>query len=303
MKTPSSSEVRIGFVGLGNMGEPMATALARAGTQPLVFDLRAEPLARLAREGAACATSLQQVIADCDVIATCLLYDHQVREAFLGPVGIVTLGRPGQVAVIHSTVLPATVREIAAAAQEKGIGIVDAPVSGGGDRTQPGALEGTLTVIVGAQDWAWEKAQPLLRIVGRHVVRVGKPGDAQIVKLGNNIMALGNQVLHMEAIRFVEAFGVSRQALDKVAMVSSGASWAVANYDHFTRYGTEHTLGGTPEMPHRLGKDLRYAVDVAQEQWTYLPVVSLCAQLLPGLFAQRWGQVLHKAPASSPDSA
>ncbi len=184
--------------------------------------------------------------------------------------------------------LPETVREIAQAAQAKGIGIIDAPVSGGGDRSKQSDLEGSLTIMVGADDWAWDKARPMLEVMGKHIVRVGAPGAAQIVKLGNNIMALCNQVVHMEAIRFVEAFGVSREALDQVAMCSSGASWAVANYDHFDRYGTEHTLGGTPEMPHRLGKDLRYAVTVAQEEWTYLPTLALCAQLLPGLFEERW---------------
>lgn len=290
MPMPSSSDGRIGFVGLGNMGAPMAAALARAGMQPVVFDLRPEPIRALEAQGARAATSLREVIAECDVIGTCLLYDHQVREAFLGAEGIVTLGRAGQVAAIHSTVLPETVREIAEAAQHKGIGIVDAPVSGGGDRSEAGALEGQLTVIVGTDDWAFARAEAMLRTVGRHVIRVGAPGAGQIVKLGNNIMALCNQVVHMEAIRFVEAFGIRREALDAVASVSSGASWAMANYAHFTRYGTEHTLGGTPEMPHRLGKDLRYAVSVAQEAWTYLPTVSLCAQLLPGLFAERWKQ-------------
>jgi len=292
---PSSSEAvqsestRIGFVGLGNMGLPMAMSLARAALRPLVFDLRPEPLAQLTVHGAIAAKSIAQIVAECDVIGICLLYDQQVRDAFLGEGGIVATGRAGQVAIIHSTVLPQTVRDIAEAAALKGIGIIDGPVSGGGDRTQAGALEGSLTVIVGAEDWAYDKAHTLMHTVGRHVIRVGKPGDAQIVKLGNNIMALGNQVLHMEAIRFVEAFGISRESLDAVAVVSSGASWAVTNYANFTRYGTEHTLGGTPEMPHRFGKDLRYAVEVAQENWTYLPVVFLCAQMLPGMFAVRWG--------------
>jgi len=295
MPTPSSSEGRIGFIGLGNMGAPMAAALATAGLAPRVFDLRAQAVAAAASRGAVAAASVREIVDHCDVIGTCLLYDDQVRELFLGAEGIVTLGRPGQVAAIHSTVLPETIRDIVAAAAARGIGIVDAPVSGGGERTQPGALEGTLTVMVGADDWAWEKAERMLRTVGRHVVRVGAPGAGQIVKLGNNIMALGNQVLHMEAIRFVEAFGVTREALDAVASVSSGASWAVASYAHFDRYGFEHTLGGTPEMPHRLGKDLRYAVSVAQEKWTYLPVVSLCAQLLPGMFEARWQKLTGSA--------
>ena len=285
---------RWGFVGLGNMGAPMAASLAKAGHKPLVFDLRQEAMVALHPVGAQSAASLAELIDACDVIATCLLYDHQVRQTFLGPGGIIERGRAGQVVLIHSTLLPATVMEIAQAAQAKGMGLIDAPVSGGGERTGPASLEGSLTIMVGADDWAWDKARPMLEIVGKPVVRVGKPGAGQIVKLGNNIMALCNQVVHMEAIRFVEAFGVTREALDQVAMLSSGASWAVANYGHFDRYGSEHTLAGTPEMPHRLGKDLRYAVSVAQEEWTYLPTVALCSQLLPGLFEQRWVQYKKK---------
>ncbi len=101
-------------------------------------------------------------------------------------------------------------------------------------------------------------------------------------------MALCNQVVHMEAIRFVESFGISREALDSVASVSSGQSWAQENYDHFDRYALEHTLAGQPELPHRLGKDLRYVVQVSQDNWTYLPTVALCAHLLPELFKKRW---------------
>ena len=189
--------------------------------------------------------------------------------------------------MIHSTILPETVLKIAAAAQEKGIGVVDAPVSGASTRAE----DGTLTLIVGAEDWAWEKAYPVLEIVGKDIIRVGKPGAGQVVKLGNNIMALANQVIHMEAIRFVEAYGVNREALDQVAVVSTGASWAVSNYEFFdTKYGIEHPLAGT-ELPHVLGKDLRYAVTVAQEQNTYLPATALCAQLLPGMFKVRWAKI------------
>ncbi|MBV7485548.1 NAD(P)-dependent oxidoreductase [Bordetella sp. BOR01] len=278
---------RTGFVGLGNMGGPMATSIAKAGRHPMVYDLRKEAVRTQVSHGAVAATSLAELIQECDIIGTCLLHDHQVKEAFLGENGIVALGRPGQIAMIHSTVLPQTVLAIAAAAKEKGIGIVDAPVSGGGARSRESALEGTLTLMVGAEDWAWEKARPILEIVGANVIRVGAPGAGQVVKLGNNIMALCNQVLHMEAIRFVQAYGVTREALDTVARVSSGDSWAVANYEFFDKFGVDHTMAG-PELSHVLGKDIRYAVAVAQEQATYLPAVALCSQLLPGMFEERW---------------
>ena len=286
---------QIGFVGIGNMGGPMATNIARAGRKPIIYDLRKDAVRALESHGAVGAASLADLVRQCDIIGTCVLYDHQVKEIFLGPSGIVTLGKPGLVATIHSTVLPTTVQEIAAAAAKKGIGIVDAAVSGASTRSR----DGTLTLMIGAEDWAWEKARPMLEMVGKELIRVGKPGAGQVVKLGNNIMALCNQVVHMEAIRFVKSFGVTQEALDKVASVSTGASWAMSNYDHFDRYGIEHTLAGTPELHHRLGKDLRYAVAVAQDKWTYMPTVSLCSQLLPELFEARWAENKKKSKKKS----
>jgi 3-hydroxyisobutyrate dehydrogenase-like beta-hydroxyacid dehydrogenase len=150
--------------------------------------------------------------------------------------------------------------------------------------------------MIGGEDWAIERIWPFFKLMGKELIRVGAAGAGQVVKLGNNIMALCNQVVHMEAIRFVKAHGVTQEALDRVASVSTGASWAASNYAHFDRYGVEHTLARTPELPHRLGKDLRYAISVAQEKWTYMPTVSLCSQLLPSLFEQRWSDNLRKAP-------
>ena len=154
-----ASKLQVGFVGLGNMGAPMATNIAKAGKKPYVFDLRKAAIKELESHGAVGAGSLTELIGKCDIIGTCVLYDHQVKDIFLGPSGIVTLGRAGQVAMIHSTVLPSTVQEIAAAAEKKGIGIIDAPVSGGSVRSK----EGTLSLMIGAEDWAWEKARPSRR--------------------------------------------------------------------------------------------------------------------------------------------
>jgi 3-hydroxyisobutyrate dehydrogenase len=290
----TSNNGKVGFVGLGNMGGPMATNLAKAGKEPVVYDLRPDSVRELESHGAVGATSLAELVRDCDVICTCVLYDHQAEEIFLGPNGIVTLGRAGQVASIHSTILPATVVKIAEAAAKKGIGIVDAPVSGGSVRSKSGEL----TLMIGGEDWAVERICPFFKIMGKELIRVGAAGAGQVVKLGNNIMALCNQVVHMEAIRFVRAHGVTQEALDRVASVSTGASWAASNYEHFDRYGVEHTLAGTPELPHRLGKDLRYAIAVAQEKWTYMPTVALCSQLLPGLFEERWADNLRKTAKS-----
>jgi len=296
--------VSVGFIGLGNMGEPMAASIAKAGYRPVVFDVRSEPMERLAELGAQPAGSIAEVVERSDIVATCVLYDHQVRDIFLGPGGILASGRPGQVVIIHSTIQPGTVMQIAEEAKAKDIAIIDAPVSGGGHREGSSSLEGTLTLMVGAEDWAYEAARPILECVGKHVFLVGQPGTGQIVKLGNNILSLCNQIVHMEAIRFVEAFGVSRETLDAVARTCTGTSWALENYEHFDRYDLEHTLAGSPELPHRLGKDLRYAIQVAQDAQTYLPTVALCSQLLPGLFEERWAKNARaRAEAGEPASA
>lgn len=273
---------RVGFIGLGNMGAPMAANIARAGVVLTVFDVRRGAVDDLVRIGARAAGSVAEIAADVDLLCTCVLYDHQVREIFLGADGILAHAAPGLVATIHSTVPPATIEEIVAGAGDTRI--VDAPVSG----ASTGSQAGTLTMIVGADPDALDVARPVFELVAEHVIHVGAPGLGQVAKLGNNIMALGNQLLAMEAVRFAGAFGLGADQLFEVAGVSTGASWAVANYAHFDRYGVEHTLAGTPELPHRLGKDLRYAVTVAQEHWTYLPLTALASQLLPAMYEDRW---------------
>jgi 3-hydroxyisobutyrate dehydrogenase-like beta-hydroxyacid dehydrogenase len=274
----------VGFVGLGNMGAPMAVNIAKAGFDLVVHDRRPQAVDDLVAAGARRAASVAEIAAQVDVLCTCVLYDHQVREIFLGEDGILAHARPGLVAAVHSTVPPQTIEAIDEGATAAGVLLVDAPVSGASIAAEAGAL----TLIVGASDAALAGAAPVFEVVAEHVIRVGGPGMGQIAKLGNNIMALGNQLLAMEAVAFAEAFGLDRHRLFEVAAASTGASWAAANYAHFDRYGVEHTLAGTDELPHRLGKDLRYAVAIAQERRTSLPLTGLGSALLPGMFVERW---------------
>jgi 3-hydroxyisobutyrate dehydrogenase len=280
----TTSDLKVGFIGLGNMGAPMATNIARAGFDLTVFDRREEAMLALMEHGAKRIESVAQMAATVDVLCSCVLYDHQINEIFSGDDGIIANARPGLVCTIHSTVLPETVVEVAVQAQKAGIHVIDAPVSGASIASKAG----TLTVMVGGSEDAISVASPVLAAVGRNIIRVGDAGMGQVAKLANNIMSMGNQVVAMEAVRFAESFGLEKDRLFEVAEVSTGASWAASNYSHFDRYGVEHTLAGTDELPHRLGKDLRYAVTVAQDRWTYLPVVAVCSQVLPAMFAERW---------------
>ncbi|MDO9090997.1 MAG: NAD(P)-dependent oxidoreductase [Burkholderiaceae bacterium] len=276
--------MKVSFIGTGDMGGPMAHNIAKAGFDLCVCDLRPEALDIARAYGARTTSSLAQAVQDADVIATCVRFQDQVEELFLGKNGIIALGRAGQIAIMHSTVRPALVHEIAAAAKARGMTLVDAPVSGGRDRS----IAGTLTVIVGAEDAEFKIVEPLFTAVGKDVVRVGRAGDAQVVKLGNNLMALSNQLVIMEAVRFCAAQGVSRDQLFKVAQTSTGGSWGVSNFDFFDRYPVHHTLKGSPELPYSLAKDLRAAAAVAIANETAMPITAMCSQLFPSYFKERW---------------
>jgi 3-hydroxyisobutyrate dehydrogenase len=287
---------RVGFIGLGDMGAPMARNLVKAGYPVVVHDRRRDAVQELVGQGAHPASSVAELAGQVDVVCTCVLYDHQVKEIFLADDGILSNAKPGLIATIHSTVPPETIDQIEKIAHSQGVSIVDAPVSG----ASTGSRAGTLTLMVGATPETLRQIAPVLEVFAGRVIHVGRPGMGQVVKLGNNIMALGNQLIAMEAVALVEAFGISRQTLFEVAEVSTGASWAAANYGHFDRYGTEHTLAGTPELPHRLGKDLRYALSIAQQRWTYLPLVALASQLLPEMFRHRWQAIADAAAPEFP---
>lgn len=289
-------DLKVGFIGLGDMGGPMAVNLAKAGIDLTVFDLRDEAMSTAERHGARRAASVGDVANSVDLVCTCVLYDHQVREIFLGEEGIIATAKPGLVAIVHSTVYPELVLEIAEAADRRGVVFIDAPVCGGRDRSRTGEL----TVMAGASKEAFAAAEPVFNIVGSNVFHVGDVGAGQVVKLGNNIMGLVNALVAMEAVRFVNAYGVDTADLFKVAMVSSGASRAVQNYSLHDRYRDEHTLAGTPELPYRMAKDLRYAIAAAQERSTNLPIVALCSQLSPGMYQERWATTPSPEPIVNP---
>jgi 3-hydroxyisobutyrate dehydrogenase-like beta-hydroxyacid dehydrogenase len=275
---------QVGYIGLGNMGAPMAKTLLQAGFDLTVFDVRPSSMEPLVAAGARAATSVAELTQRVDVICTCVLYDEQVRHIFLDDDGVIAHARPGLIALIHSTVHPQTAVEIAAAGTKQNVSVIDAAVSGGSARSKSGSL----TLMVGGEPRAIERAMPVLDAIGDRKFFVGSAGMGQVVKLGNNVMALANALVAMEALRLVDSFGVDRASFFEVVQSSSGASASIDDWDALDRYGVEHTLAGTDELPHRLAKDLKYAVSVAQDRWVVLPIVALCSQLLPAMMETRW---------------
>lgn len=217
---------RIGFIGLGNMGAPMARNLVRAGHTLTVFDLTPDRTGKLVAEGALASETPQGVAEGAEVIFTMLPAGREVRAVYGGTGGLVEAAEHGTLLVDCSTIDVATAREVAAAAREAGLEMLDAPVSGG----VGGAEAGTLTFMVGGSEAAVERARPLLAAMGRNIVRAGDSGAGQAAKICNN-MILGISMIGVaEAFVLAETLGLSHQALFDIASASSGQCWSLTSY-------------------------------------------------------------------------
>lgn len=214
---------RVGFVGLGNMGGPMARNLLKAGHQVSAFDIVPAALDRVAEAGATRAGSAAEVARGAEFVITMLPAGQHVRDAWLGAGGMAAASDAGAVLIDCSTIDVATAREVAAAAERP---MLDAPVSGG----VMGAEAGTLTFMVGGPDDAFARAEPILKAMGRTVVHCGGAGAGQAAKVCNNMMLAATMIVTCEAFILAEKLGLSHQALFDVASKSSGQSWSLTTY-------------------------------------------------------------------------
>jgi 3-hydroxyisobutyrate dehydrogenase len=214
---------RIGFVGLGNMGGPMARNLARAGHEVACFDLSAEAVARVASDGARAASSAAEAARGAAFVITMLPAGTHVRDAWIGAGGMAAASEAGAILLDCSTIDVATAREVAAAS---GRPFLDAPVSGG----VMGAEGATLTFMVGGPTEAFARAEPVLRQMGRAAIHCGEAGAGQAAKACNNMMLAATMIVTCEAFVLAEKLGLSHQALFDVASKSSGQSWSLSTY-------------------------------------------------------------------------
>ena len=206
----------IGFIGLGIMGRPMAANLVRAGHDVVGYSRRAEPAAELVRQGGRAAASVAAVAAESDVLITMLPDSPDVEEVVLGEQGVLAHARPGLLLIDMSTIRPHSEMVIAEAARAAGVRTLDAPVSGG----EPGAINATLSIMVGgsAEDFAF--ALPILNAMGKTVAHVGGTGAGQIVKAANQLMVGGIIEIVSEALLLLEASDVDMKAA--VTVLSGG---------------------------------------------------------------------------------
>lgn len=213
---------RIAFIGLGNMGGPMAINLAKAGHQVQVFDLSASAVDAVVAAGGVAAASAVAAVDQAQVVISMLPASRHVEGLYLGEGGLLAAIADGALVIDSSTIAPASAQKVAQAAAARGLQMIDAPVSGG----TAGAQAGTLTFIVGGPVDALERARPYLQDMGKNIFHVGDSGAGQVAKLCNN-MALGVIMAATgEAISLGVAHGLDAGVLSQMMAVSTGRSWA-----------------------------------------------------------------------------
>jgi 3-hydroxyisobutyrate dehydrogenase len=216
----------IGFIGLGNMGAPMAANLLKAGHQVTGYDIVASARAALAQQGGRAAASAAEAAAAGEIVITMLPAGPQVREVYLGPEGVIARAQPGALLIDCSTIDVETARAVAAMAADSQFLMVDAPVSGG----VIGAEAGTLTFMVGGEVAAFARAEPVLKAMGRTIVHAGPAGNGQSAKICNNMILGASMIAVCEGFALAEKLGLSVQTLFDICSKSTSQCWAMTGY-------------------------------------------------------------------------
>jgi 3-hydroxyisobutyrate dehydrogenase len=268
---------RIGFIGLGNMGLPMAGNLVKAGHLVIGFDVVVAQVGKLSAIGGLAAASVADA-AQADAIITMLPAGEHVREVYVGEGGVFAAAAPGALLIESSTIDVATTRTIAALAGAKGLAMVDAPVSGG----VAGATAATLTFMVGGADADFARARPILEAMGKTIVHAGSAGAGQAAKICNNMILGVSMIAVSEAFLLAEKLGLDATRLFDIASKSSGQCWSMTSYCPVP--------GPVPTSPANRGyqagftaammlKDLRLAQDAAREVQAATPLGAAAAEL------------------------
>jgi 3-hydroxyisobutyrate dehydrogenase len=269
---------RVGFIGLGIMGRGMAANLLRAGFPLTVWNRTPERVEPLGAAGAAVAANPAELAATSDIVITCVSDTPDVEAVILGPQGVIHGIRPGSLAIDMSTISPQATRSIAAALAERNVDMLDAPVSGGSE----GAAQGTLSIMVGGEAAALERAMPILQAMGQRITHVGPNGAGQTVKLVNQVLVVGNCLAMCEALLLAQAGGVDlARALEAVSGGAAG-SWMLSQRGPQI-LARDWRPGFTIALQQ---KDLRLVLEAADQQGAPLPGTALIFQLYRTLEAK-----------------
>ena len=278
---------RVGFVGLGRMGLPMARRLVDAALDPLVHDAAEAPRLAMERHGTRVAASIRMIGEQCDVIGVCVPADHHVRAVCDGADGLLAAARPGTVIAIHSTIRPATIVELGRAAAARGLGLLDACISGG----EAGAADGTLVYMVGGATEDVERCRPMFQATGKLVVHTGELGTGARMKVCNNAMSYVTLRAVFEAWRLARSAGFPDAMLEEITQASGVLSDRMRSYFGSLKLPAEVVASDAVRalLAHYLAvadKDLAIALELARDLGVELPVTRLCAEGIAEVYGQ-----------------
>ncbi len=269
---------KIGFIGLGNMGLPMAQNLVKAGHAVQGFDMSKAQVDALAASGGQAAASVTAAASGVEIVITMLPAGQHVRDVYLRPDGVLAAAGAGTLLIDSSTIDVATARDMAAAADKRGLAMLDAPVSGG----VGGAQAGTLTFMVGGGDEALARAKPILETMGKTIVHAGGAGNGQAAKICNNMILGVSMIAVSEAFVLAEKLGLDAQKLYDISSKSSGQCWSMTTYCPVpgpvptSPANRDYQAGFTAAM---MLKDLKLAQDAAKAAGADTPLGADAAKI------------------------
>jgi len=272
----------VAFIGLGIMGKPMASNLAKAG-----FDVVGYNLSPKTVDGVDVKESIAEAVAEADVIATMVPDSPDVEEVLTGADGVFANARNGSLVIDFSSIRPDVSARLAAQGAEHGLRVLDAPVSGG----EQGAIDAALSIMVGGAAEDFAAAEPVLQAVGKTIVHVGPAGSGQTVKAANQLIVAGTLELVSEAIVFLEAYGVDTEAAVKV-LAGGLAGSAILQRKAPAMLARDFTPGFRIALHH---KDMGIVTSAAREAGVVIPLGAVVAQLIAALNAQGDGGLDHSA--------
>lgn len=275
----------VAFIGLGNMGGPMACNLAKAGFNVRAFDLSAEALNNVAQAGAYAATDAADAVKEADVVVSMLPAGKHVRALYMSEQGIAAHMQPGTLVIDSSTIDAESAKTVGSFLQEQGFGFIDAPVSGG----VGGAKAGTLTFIVGGAKAHFDAANPVLQAMGKHLFHAGDIGAGQVAKICNNMLLSVLMIGTSEALQMGINNGLDAKVLSDIMLQSSGRNWTLEVYNP-----CPDVLEGVPSsndyqggfMVDLMKKDLGLAQQTAMQSQSATPMGALANSLYTMLSQQ-----------------
>jgi 3-hydroxyisobutyrate dehydrogenase-like beta-hydroxyacid dehydrogenase len=267
--------LKIGFIGLGTMGKPIAVNIAKAGFDLTVYDLREEPCKELALLGAKVASSPREVAERSDIVEIIVVDDDQTERVIAGEQGVVHGAHAGLITAVHSTILPATVRKLAAWCSARGVEVIDAPVSGG----QKGAEDRQLCYMVGGEAGVLEACHPVFSTSASHIFHLGELGMGATAKMFIQIVVCLNMIAAHECESLCDKTGLDFKRLQEVLHVSAGQSFVLDHWlGRFKR--PEESEAVRRQRAAVFAKSLSPALELARDVGVSVPGTSVAQGLI-----------------------